>query len=61
MPTVRNGVHSKKMTQDDPLGHPTLLLLERRELALELRREEREEVEESATEERELAILEREL
>ncbi len=50
-------MHSKKKTQEEPVGQAELAALERRELTLELV-EEGEEAEEIGVEERELAILE---
>ncbi len=46
LPTVCEGVHSKKKTQEEPLGHAELAALERREL----RRELAEEAEETGVE-----------
>ena len=60
VPTVWDGVHSKKKTQEEPAGHPALLALERRELMRELR-EEREEIGVLEAEVLEVEILEREL
>ncbi len=50
-------MHSKKKTQEEPLGQAELAALERRELRRELA-EDCEEIEEAGVEERELARLE---
>ncbi len=57
VPTVCVGVHSKKKTQEEPVGQAELAALERRELRRELA-EDCEEIEEAGVEERELARLE---